>query len=75
MTPQKFQYLRREMLLSRNELAVLLGYGMADPKQGYVNVKRMELGKRPISPMCARLLTMIHRHWSSTGDLPEFENV
>jgi transcriptional regulator with XRE-family HTH domain len=72
MMPQEFQRRREEMGLTRRELAGLLGYRHGNEAQAYMTVKKLEIGEREISPMCSRLLTMIHRHWSSTGRFPEF---
>jgi len=73
MTGPEMQSVRERMGLTRRELAILLGYSHANPDNDYTTVKRMEIGQRDISPMCARLLTLIYRHWTSTGNLPEFE--
>ena len=75
MTPQSFADARKKMGLSRNEMARLLGYATSDPHQGYRNVKRMENGQRDISPLCARLVVMVYRHWCATGNLPDFEGI
>ena len=72
MTGRELEYARRKMGLSRTQLGDLLGYASDDPKLGHNNVRRMETGKRDVSPMCARLVIMIYRHWASTGNLPEF---
>lgn len=72
MTPEQFQDCRERMGLTRRELALLLGYDHIEPDQDYHAIKRMESGSRNISPMCARLVTLIYRHWQSTGQLPEF---
>lgn len=73
MTGEDFQKMRVAMGLSRNELAGMLGYNHADRKQDYEIIKRMEMEKRPISPMCERLVLMIYRDFRENRGWPDYD--
>lgn len=70
MTPAEFRAIRKTLGLSQTKMGEALGYA-GKPGNRKTQIHRMEVGKRPIRPMTAKLATSLLRYNELSGELPD----
>ena len=73
MTGEQFAAIRELFGMGRREFATLLGY-TGEARTNWLVMKRYETGDREISPLIARLVTMLKWYYDLNGDFPDFTN-
>lgn len=73
MTPQELSDARQNFGMAKKDFGLLLGY-TGDLDNIYETINRMEKGKRPISPMVERLVTLLVWFKADYGYLPDLDN-